>query len=76
MGEIKDNVNNPKHYTQGDIECIDAMKSAFGVENVMIFCKINAFKYLWRAECKNGIEDIRKAQWYLNKYLALSNTTT
>ena len=68
---MSDNVNNPKHYTQGDIECIDAMKSAFGADAVKNFCLCNAMKYIWRAECKNGEEDIRKAQWYLQKYLAL-----
>ena len=65
----KDSVNHPAHYNRGNIECIDAMISAFGKEEVIIFCKINAFKYIWRAGQKtsNGIEDIEKATWYLNK---------
>lgn len=61
-------VNHPAHYAHGDIECIDAMYSAFGVDAVAHFCLLNAFKYIWRAEHKNGIEDISKAEWYLNKY--------
>ena len=42
----KEMVNHPQHYNQGSIECIDAMVSAFGKEDVKAFCKINAFKYL------------------------------
>lgn len=68
-----DNVNRPKHYTQGKIDCIDAMVEAFGVEAVKTFCKCNAFKYLWRSEHKNGVEDIEKARWYTNKYVELCN---
>ena len=62
-----DYVNNPPHYTQGKIECIDAMESAFGTQAVIDFCRCNAFKYIWRAAYKNGIEDLNKAVWYINK---------
>lgn len=71
-----DNVNKPKHYTQGKIDCIDAMREAFGVEAVKTFCKLNAFKYLWRSEHKNGVEDIDKARWYTAKYVELSKKET
>lgn len=71
-----DNVNKPKHYTQGKIDCIDAMIEAFGVEAVKTFCKLNAFKYLWRSEHKNGVEDIDKARWYTAKYVELSKKET
>lgn len=66
-----DMVNAPPHYTQGGIECIDAMQSAFGATELEAYCKIAAFKYIWRCERKNGNEDIRKAIWYLQKYLSL-----
>lgn len=66
-----DIVNHPPHYTQGDIECIDAMKAAFGADELAVYCKIAAFKYIWRCEHKNGLEDVKKAVWYLNKYIAL-----
>lgn len=69
---LDDKVNHPSHYTQGGIECIDAMVSAFGDEEVMDYCKVNAFKYLWRADKKNHLEDIKKAAWYLNKYIELA----
>lgn len=69
MGEITyDTVDNPYHYTSGGIECIDAMEAAYGTEAVMYFCQCNAFKYLWRFQKKNKIEDLHKIKWYLDKY--------
>lgn len=64
-----DPVNRPAHYTSGGIECIDAMQAAFGVEAVKDFCLCNAFKYLWRHRQKNGVEDLKKARWYLNRLI-------
>jgi hypothetical protein len=66
-----DVVNHPPHYTQGGIECIDAMEAAFGAQELAVYCKIAAFKYIWRCVHKNGLEDIKKAVWYLNKYMEL-----
>lgn len=43
---MNDVVNHPSHYTQGSIECIDAMKSAFGAAQLAVYCKIAAFKYI------------------------------
>ena len=71
--ELNDVINHPSHYTQGSVECIDAMKSAFGAEELAVYCKIAAFKYIWRCERKNGSEDIKKAVWYLKKYLELED---
>lgn len=68
----EEKVNHPQHYNQNGIECIDAMIAAFGQAEVISFCKLNAFKYLWRAEHKNNaLEDLRKAQWYINKSITL-----
>lgn len=69
----EDVVNHPSHYANGDIECIDAMEAAYGTEAVMHFCQCNAFKYQWRFDKKNGIEDLQKCQWYQNKYVELSS---
>lgn len=68
----KENVNHPSHYNQGAVECIDAMLSAFGKTEVVAFCKINSFKYIWRAndKCKTT-EDLKKARWYLDKAIDL-----
>lgn len=65
-----DNVNHPNHYT-GKYECIDVMAETQGVEAVKNFCICNAFKYLWRHGKKNGVEDVKKAAWYLNKFIEL-----
>lgn len=65
--ELIDNVNHPKHYTDCSLECIDVMVLAFGEDATFDFCVCNAFKYLWRYQNKNGVEDIKKAKWYLNK---------
>ena len=63
-------VNHPSHYTQGGIECIDALKAATvsktGIEAV---CTANAIKYLWRYEEKNGIEDVKKTRWYIDRLI-------
>ena len=65
---LRDNINHPAHYEgQTSIECIEAMQIAFGKRAVADFCLCNAFKYLWRHKNKNGQEDLRKAQWYLDK---------
>ena len=63
------NVEHPTHYNnKRGIECIDAMIAAFGKSEAVTFCKINAFKYLWRAENKGKYkEDMEKAAWYINK---------
>lgn len=69
---MEDNINHPKHYETDKIECIDAMEMTQGRGAVMSFCLCNAFKYLWRHERKNGLEDIKKARWYLDKYIELA----
>lgn len=65
-----DVVNRPQHYTQGGIECIDALKAAtVGKRGIEAVCVANVIKYLWRFEEKNGIEDVRKAKWYIERLL-------
>lgn len=72
---MSDNVNAPSHYCTGRFECIDVMLETQGFEAVKNFCICNAFKYLYRHNGKNAVEDIKKANWYLNKYLELVETT-
>ena len=61
-------VNHPPHYTQGSIECIDAIKAATeGLDGFEGYCTGNAIKYLWRWKHKNGVEDLKKAHWYIKK---------
>lgn len=65
-----DMVSHPKHYNQSGIECIDALKAAtVGKCGIEAVCVANVIKYLWRYEEKNGIEDIRKAKWYIERLL-------
>ena len=70
-GGSTDMVNHPKHYNQGGIECIDALKAAtVGKRGIEAVCVANVVKYLWRYEEKNGIEDVRKAKWYVERLLS------
>lgn len=66
-----ESVDHPSHYNQGKFECIDVMVETFGKEAAQDFCLLNAFKYVWRTGEKNGVEDVKKARWYLDKYLEL-----
>ena len=67
---VPDMVNHPQHYTQGGIECIDALKAAtVGKRGIEAVCVANVIKYLWRYEKKNGIEDVRKAKFYIERLL-------
>jgi hypothetical protein len=70
-----DNVNHPNHYTQGGIECIDALAAAtINLKGIEAVCTANAIKYLWRWKQKNGVEDLEKARWYIDKLIRESNT--
>ena len=63
--KLPNNVNNPKHYTShpSGIECIQ-------VTEHMNFNLGNAVKYLWRTDHKNGLEDLKKARWYINREIS------
>lgn len=62
MGE---NVNHPNHYNiSGRKECIVEMEEIFGIDAVITFCTLNAYKYEYRHELKNGKEDLDKSEWY------------
>lgn len=61
-------VDLPPHYTQGDIECFDAIRSSQGDSSAVDFAICNVMKYVWRHKVKEDpIQDLEKAQWYLNK---------
>lgn len=72
--EEDDAVEHPEHYTYGKYEYIDVMTEVFGADEVADFCICNAFKYLFRCQHKHEtpIEDVKKAVWYLNKYLSIN----
>ena len=60
----EDMVNHPPHYNKYGVECIDALRAATG-EGFEYYLQGNVMKYLWRYRYKNGIEDLKKANWYL-----------
>lgn len=60
-----DNVNQPNHYTHGDIEVIDYIKDKLTAEQFEGYCIGNVLKYVSRYRLKGGKEDLRKAQVYL-----------
>lgn len=62
--DASDNVNNPAHYTAGGIETLDYIKAK--VKDYHSYAVGNILKYVSRYEHKNGIEDLKKAQFYLN----------
>jgi len=67
---LSNQVNHPDHYMQGRIECIEAMEAAMSSEGFRGYCKGNIIKYLWRYESKgNPIQDLLKAQWYLERLI-------
>ncbi len=66
----KDMVNHPDHYTNGDIECIDAIEAALSYEGFCGMLKGNVIKYLWRYEHKGkGLQDLEKAKWYQDRLI-------
>lgn len=68
-----DVVSKPLHYNRENaMQCIDEMALIFGLKETMSFCKLNAWKYRYRAADKNGLEDIKKSDWYINKYNELN----
>lgn len=64
---------NPSHYRQERVQCIDVMRFLFGDEIVLHGCLFNIFKYLWRHADKNGVEDIEKADWYMQELKRIVN---
>tara|TARA_Y100001938_G_C7818133_1_gene295250 strand:- start:158 stop:463 length:306 start_codon:yes stop_codon:yes gene_type:complete len=66
--EVMDMVNHPPHYNKSGVECIDAIKAMTDV-GFQYYLQGNIMKYLWRYRYKNGVEDLKKAQWYLNELI-------
>ena len=64
----EDMVNHPVHYNKAGIETIDALQAML-VDGFDYYLQGNIVKYLWRFRYKNGVEDLKKAQWYLNKLI-------
>jgi hypothetical protein len=67
----EDAVNHPSHYTDGGIECIEAIESALTNEEYRGYLKGNIQKYVWRERHKGGTESLKKARWYLDRLIQL-----
>ena len=67
---MTDRVNHPSHYTQGSVECIDALQSlTTGLDGYEGYLVASSVKYLWRWKFKNGLEDLNKAKWFLARLI-------
>lgn len=67
-----DSVNHPAHYTAGGIECIDAIAAALTCQTDPMHAWLTGqvLKYMWRWPLKNGLEDLKKARFYLDRLIA------
>ena len=67
---MAEQVNHPSHYQKnGRKECIVEMEEKYGAEMTVVFCLMNAYKYLYRAGEKDGntaMQDNLKAKWYFD----------
>lgn len=66
---MSNSVDHPKHYNEGTIEVIDFMESCLTSEEFRGACKMNVIKYVSRERTKSGLEDLKKAAWYLNRLI-------
>ena len=67
--QTNDEVNNPSHYNNGSVECIDGIKASLSKEEFEGYLHGNIIKYVWRFRYKGGVKDLRKAEWYLKKLI-------
>ena len=64
-----DAVDKPPHYRVGEVEAIDYINQQLGGEGIRHYLEGNILKYMHRWRFKNGVEDLRKARWYLDKLI-------
>lgn len=73
---MHDPVNHPSHYVTGGVETIDFIRAKLGKSGFEAYCVGNCLKYLTRYQHKNGVEDLRKADWYLNRAIESMQAVT
>lgn len=71
---MSDVVNKPEHYRQGGLECIEAIEASMSREEFQGYLKGNIEKYVWRYRYKNGVQDLHKAKWYLDRLILALET--
>ena len=67
-------VIHPEHYNKNGMETIDVIKASMNPEEFKGFLTGNVIKYLGRYPYKNGVEDLEKAKWYLEKLIDETDT--
>lgn len=67
-------IDHPPHYTTGKFEVIDYIQDKLGTEMFEGFCIGNVLKYVSRYRLKGGLEDLKKAAWYLNRIIKTLET--
>jgi len=68
---MTNDVTNPDYYKNSKIECIEAITEAVKeLKGIDAFCTANVIKYLWRWNKKNGVEDLKKAKWYIERLIS------
>lgn len=67
----EDLINKPNHYHKGGIDVIEFAGMKFDPAELKGFCRINALKYITRYDQKNGVQDLHKANFYVNKLIEL-----
>jgi hypothetical protein len=67
---VHNEVNHPKHYCKGGIECIDVIKVCTeGLVGMEAVCTANIIKYIFRWKDKNGLTDVKKCKWYVERLI-------
>jgi len=70
----EDMVNHPSHYTDGGIECIEAIEAQLSTEELEGYLRGCCIKYQWRWRNKGGVQDLEKCRWYLDRLIQIQNT--
>ena len=70
---LMESVNSPYHYSCQGIECIEYIEQQLTSEEFRGYLLGNVHKYLHRHKYKNEMEDLKKMQWYFDKYLIKYN---
>lgn len=73
---MTDEINHPQHYTNGEIECIDAIRASMAADAFAGYLRGNCMKYLWRYKHKGGLQDLRKGEFYLKALIELEKDIT
>mgnify|MGYP005677758291 FL=1 len=68
--EMSSLVNHPPHYKEGEIECIDYLEDSLGKDGFAFYVEGNIKKYVHRWRHKGGVQDLKKAKWYLDRLIS------